>query len=345
MQKEILKPLALKKGSTLGIFTPSSPGYLWNEGLFLNGLENLKKLGFKVKLGRITSQRNEQGYRSGSGEERAEEFMELIKDPEIDGLVSTIGGSNSSSMIPYLDYDLIREKRKFICGFSDVTSLHMAILKFAGLKTIYGPSVMCWFGEWPDGVEESSEWFLDVAIRHKMGQRNIACPTRWSNHKRRWDNDEWRTLPRIWNKNEGWRVLNPGVAKAPILALNLNTLVSAAGTNYWPDINGKILLLEDMEASMSRTERHLRHLSFLGVFDQIAGLVIGKPEFYNQEGAPFGYEQLFMEIIGKRSYPIISNFDCGHCIPMISIPQLSLVHIESKEPAHTHFSFLEGAVE
>jgi muramoyltetrapeptide carboxypeptidase len=75
MKMEIIKPKALKLGSTLGIFTPSSPAYKLNEGLFTNGLETLKRLGFNVKLGKLTSARGSEGYRSGSPRERAEEFM------------------------------------------------------------------------------------------------------------------------------------------------------------------------------------------------------------------------------------------------------------------------------
>lgn len=57
----------------------------------------------------------------------------------------------------------------------------------------------------------------------------------------------------------------------------------------------------------------------------IKGLIIGKPEVYNQEGAPFDYDELFQEVVGSRSYPIISNFGCSHCVHMISIPLLALV--------------------
>jgi muramoyltetrapeptide carboxypeptidase LdcA involved in peptidoglycan recycling len=48
MNKTILSPLPLKFGDTIGVFTPSGPGYIWNEGLFSNGIKNLEKLGFKV---------------------------------------------------------------------------------------------------------------------------------------------------------------------------------------------------------------------------------------------------------------------------------------------------------
>ncbi|RYZ78544.1 MAG: LD-carboxypeptidase, partial [Proteobacteria bacterium] len=234
MSREVLKPHALNIGDTIGIFTPSSPGYAWNEELFTNGLNNLEKLGFKIKLGALTERRASEGYRSGSPEERASEFMELVRDPNVHALMSTIGGTNSSSLIPFLDFEEIRKQRKIMCGYSDVTSLHAAILKFSGLRTIYGPGVMCWFGEWPDGVPESTEWFLTAAVEHREGLRKVLLPPRWSNHKRNWANDDWKSIPREWQQNDGWHVLNAGVATAPILALNLNTIMSSAGTPYWP---------------------------------------------------------------------------------------------------------------
>ena len=147
----MIKPRRLAPGDTIGVFTPSSPSYISNEELFSQGLLNLKRLGFKVKLGDVTARRGSEGYRSASPEERARELMELIADHQVHAVMSTIGGNNSSSLIGYLDFDLIREKRKLMCGYSDVTSLHLAIQKFSGLSTVYGPAVMCWFGDWPDG--------------------------------------------------------------------------------------------------------------------------------------------------------------------------------------------------
>ncbi|TNE50109.1 MAG: hypothetical protein EP343_09265 [Deltaproteobacteria bacterium] len=107
----LLKPYRIKKGATIGVFTPSSPAYCVNEELFQNGIKNMENLGFKVKLGFLTEKRASQGYRSGSPQDRAQEFMELIRDDEVEALLSTIGGMNSSSLIPYLDFGLIREKR------------------------------------------------------------------------------------------------------------------------------------------------------------------------------------------------------------------------------------------
>lgn len=342
MNGSFISPKRLKVGGTIGVFTPSLPGYTINPGLFENGLRTLESLGFKIKLGSLTEQRAAEGYRSGSARERAQEFMDLIYDPQVDALMATIGGYNSNSMIPYLDYAAIRSARKPICGYSDVTSLHLAIMKFSGLRTYYGPAVMCWFGDWPSGVEESTKWFLEALSVHDSGARKITAPKSWSNHKRDWLNDDWKNVPRKWLDNPGWRVLQEGIASAPVVAANLNTLTCAAGTKYWPDLKGKILLLEEMEASLMKEERSLRHLSLAGAFEEIAGLIVSKPEVYSTDGVDFSYDDLLMDVVGKCAYPVISNFDCGHTVPMITIPQGVRVELKAESNA-VEFQFLESA--
>ena len=339
----MIKPFGLKRGDTVGIFTPSSPGYALNPGLFENGLRNIEKLGFKVKLGSVTAALKTQGYRSAPAQERAEEMMELIRDNEVKGLIATIGGTNSSSLIPFLDFDAIRDAKKVICGFSDITSLHLAIAKYSDLQTFYGPTAMCWFGDWPDGIPESAESFMQAVSLHHQGEREVQCPARWSNHKRRWDNDDWKNQPREWQANTGWHALSLGEVKAEIIPANFNTLMSSCGTNYFPDIAGKILLIEDMDAPQSRTERSLRQLDLMGVFDKIGGLVFSKPEFYDQQGAPFDYEQLIQEVVGPRSYPIVSNFDCGHTIPMITIPRYAPVRLVVNREG-VQLNILDGSI-
>lgn len=96
---------------------------------------------------------------------------------------------------------------------------------------------------------------------------------------------------------------------------------------------------------MGRTERGLRQLSYLGVFDEIKGLIIGKPEFFNGDDAPFSYEDLFMEIIGPRSYPIVSRFDCGHTLPMLTIPQHASVKLMANRTQGVAFEFLGSGVD
>lgn len=341
----LIKPIGLKANDVIGIFTASSPSYKDNEGLFLNGIKNLERAGFRVKEGSLTRKRATQGYRSGTPQERAAEYMEFIHDEEVRCLLATIGGSVSSSMIPYLDFDAIRASRKVICGFSDITSLHLAILKYAGLRTFYGPSLMCWHGDWPDGEADSLKWFLDAVLQGGAEQRVILAPPRWSNHRRRWDNGDWQNVPREWQTNPGWIVEQPGTVEASLVAFNLNTLLTSAGTGYWPELKGKILLIEDMDAPQLRNERSFRQLLFMGVFDQIAGLILGKPENFQSNDAPFSYEELLMEVVGERNYPIVSHFDCGHTLPMITIPQDIKVRLKAERGSPVELHFLEKAVD
>lgn len=317
----ILAP-ALKPGDRIGVITPSSPAHVSSRGRYLAGLNALRGLGFEVVEGSLTCRAQGEGYRSGSPQDRAAELMDLFVRPEVRAVISTIGGANSASLLPYLDFDAIRANPKVFCGYSDVTSLHMAIWSQTGLSTFYGPAVVPSFGEFPSGFAYSRESFLDAAMRHRSGRRLLLPPTHWSNEAPRF-NDPASNDParRLWRPNRGWRSLVKGRAVAPVLGANLNTLVSLAGTQFFPATDGHILMIEEMATPFSRYERNLRQLQLMGVFESLAGLIIGKPEVPDSEGAPFDAESLLMEVIGSPSYPVVVDFDGGHTHPMVTLAQ------------------------
>lgn len=337
---ELLTPHALKPGDTIGICTPSSPSYTRNPEMFDIAVGNIEKLGFKVKLGTLTKDRASQGYRSGTPEERAAEFMALVNDDEVGGIMSTIGGANSSSMIPFLDFAAIRAQCKFFCGYSDVTSLHLSILHYAGLRTIYGTAAMVWFGDYPDGIKESAESFRTAITNTSAEPRELRPFPRWSNHGRSWETGAWKTEPREWQDNRGWQVLSPGEASGEIIVANLNTLLSAAGTPYFPKLKDRILLVESMAAPFHMEERDFRQLDLMGVFHEIAGLIVGKPEFLDAEGAPFSHNELIAEVVGPRPYPIVTEFDCGHTVPMHAIGQAARVELKARGDRDVTFRLL-----
>lgn len=339
----IIKPPALNLGDTIGVVTPSTPANILFREKHLHGIKVLQEMGFAVKEGSLTARAVSQGYRTGTPEERADEFMGLIKDEKIQCIISTIGGMNSSSMIPFLDFDVIRCNPKIFCGYSDITSLHLAILHYSGVSTFYGPAVMASFGEYPTVVEGTKDSFLAAVSKKTVYPRVLYPFPEWSNHFRDAKTNEWKTVDRIYQHNEGWRVLSTGEVISHIIVANLSTLLTAAGTEYFPDLSGKVLLLESMSAPFSSEERGFRQLQHMGIFDKIAGLIIGKPEFFNSEGAPFSHDDLILEVVGKRSYPIISNFDCGHTVPMHTIAQMMKVEIIA-EAGKATFSLLEPMV-
>lgn len=343
-QTPLLRPPPLMPGDTIGVFTPSSPANVRFREKYLHGVDQLRALGFRVIEGPLTASLKDEGYRSGSPQERAAEFMSLVQNPAVKAMISTIGGANSSSLISFLDFDAIRTNPKIICGYSDLTSLHLAILAYSGVSTFYGPAVMPSFGEWPTVLEETRDSFLDAVQRHRNGSRKLLPPPRWSNHFRDAGTDAWKVEPRQFQPNAGWRVLNKGTVRAPLIAANLNTLLTAAGTSYFPQLDGVILMIEEMNASLEEEERDLRHLQLLGVFDRIAGLIVGKPEFYSSGGAPFGYDDLIVEIVGPRSYPIVSDFDCGHTVPMLTLAQMTMVSLDVSHDGGVSFVIEEPMV-
>ncbi len=317
----LLRPPALRPGDTLGVFTPSFPAHVRFRDKYLHGLARLRALGFRVKEGALTARGGDQGYRSGTPRERAAELQELLADPEVRGVVATVGGNNSASLVPYLDFGAIRADPKVICGYSDVTSLHLAVLAFAGVSTFYGPAVMPSFGEWPEPLGETVDSWLDAVSRHRQGRRRIQTPARWSDHFRDASTDAWRTEPRRFQPNPGWRPLVPGEAAGPLLVANLSTLMAAAGTECWPAPEGRVLAIEEQDAPLAEEERHLRQLERMGALDGLAALVVGKPEAFDRQGAPFGYDDLVAEVVGDRGYPVITRFDCGHTHPMLTLAE------------------------
>lgn len=321
MSLPLVLPPALHPGAVIAVFTPSAPAHAWFRAKYLHGLQQLRALGFQVREGPLTAAGTHQGYRSGSPRDRAAELMSLVTDAGVHGIVATIGGLNSASLLPFLDFDAIRAHPKVICGYSDVTSLHLGILARAGLSTFYGPAVVPSFGEWPAVLPETADSFLDAVRRHRSGARTLRPPARWSSHVRDARTDAWRTEPRRWQANPGWHTLVPGRATAPLVAANLDTLTRLAGTPYLPPLEGTILLLEEMDAPLAREEANLRHLQLMGVFDALAGLLVGKPERLDAQGAPFGYDDLVMEVVGPRAYPVVAGFDCGHTHPMLTLGQ------------------------
>ncbi len=321
MRQPVLRPPPLQPGDTIGIFTPSFPAHVHFREKYEHGRAQLAALGFRTVEGPLTARGSHEGYRSGSPRERAREFMELVENPDVRCVMSTMGGLNSASMIPYIDFDRVRAHPKVICGYSDVTSLHLALLAYSGVGTFYGPAVTPSFGEWPAVLPETREGFLDAVQRHHAGRRTLRPPTRWSAHRRDPRTAEWRSTPREFSPNPGWRVLRPGTARGPVLVANLDTLTTAAGTDHFPVLDGVVLVLEEMQASLSYEERCFRHLDLLGVFDRIAALLVSKPERYDPEDAPFGDDALVHEIVGDRRYPVVAGFDCGHTHPMLTIGQ------------------------
>lgn len=225
-----------------------------------------------------------------------------------------------------------------------MTSLHLAILSYAGVPTFYGPAVVPSWGEYPQIDPNTLEAFYQ-ATGMKPLQSELHPPAQWSNHFRDARTADWKEVPRKFEANSGWKVLSEGEVTAPIIVANLATLLTVAGADYFPQLKGKILLVEEMDAPLDKEERNFCQLERMGVFDEILGLIVGKPETLKTQNAPFTYDDLILENGGLRPYPIVSNFDCSHTHPMLTLAQMTPISLRAEFGKSPRIRVLERMVE
>ena len=127
----------LQRGDQIGIFSPSSPATVTAHLRFERSKRFLESKGFEIVEGNLTGKIDT--YRSGTPKERAAELNELIRNPTIKLIMSTIGGTNSNSILPYIDYEAFKASPKIVVGYSDSTAVLLSLYAKTGIPTFYGP--------------------------------------------------------------------------------------------------------------------------------------------------------------------------------------------------------------
>ena len=311
----MLIPPKLKRGDTIGIFSPSSPISATVPVRYRRGVDYLKSQGFCIREGALTGKRD--GYRSGSIRERAEELNALIRDPEVRCIMSSIGGMNSNSLLPYLDYEALMADPKIIVGYSDVTALLLGIHQRTGLTTYYGPAAAASFGELPPYVDETFQYFWDVVGEGASLPWTLPTPAEWTEEHLDWANQTRSKVP-VPNRLV---TLQGGQARGRLIGGNLNTMLGIWGTPWIPEIReGDLLLIEDSLKDASDAERSFSLLKLSGVFDRIGGLILGKHELFDDCGTGRMPYDILMEVMGPVDFPVLAQFDCCHTHPMLTLP-------------------------
>src|SRR3954466_10547806 len=129
-----IKPPRLSPGGRIGIVSPASPPL--DPKTIDRSVAVLESFGFKVKL--ASNIRKRSGFLAGSDRERAGDLIRMFQDKTINAIFCMRGGYGSARILPFLDYDIIRANPKIFVGYSDITSLHCALLKKANLVTFHG---------------------------------------------------------------------------------------------------------------------------------------------------------------------------------------------------------------
>ncbi|MGH0427852.1 LD-carboxypeptidase [Bacillus mycoides] len=311
----MILPKALKYGDTIGIYSPSSPVTYTSPKRFERAKSYLKKKGFRISEGSLTGQSD--FYRSGSIQERAEELNDLIRNPNISCIMSTIGGMNSNSLLPYIDYAAFQMNPKIMIGYSDATALLLGIYAKTGIPTFYGPALVPSFGEFEPFVDYTYKYFADTLITNQPLPYNINQPLFWSDEFINWEE---KTKEKELRPNN-WISVIGGKATGRIIGGNLNTIQGIWGSPYMPHIQeGDILFIEDSSKDAATIERSFSLLKINGVFNKVSGIILGKHEQFDDCGTNRKPYEILLEVLQNQKIPILADFDCCHTHPMITLP-------------------------
>jgi muramoyltetrapeptide carboxypeptidase len=277
-------PPKLNKGDLVALMAPA--GAIFNDDTVPKATLALEAMGFRVRVGETASKRF--GYLAGDDEFRAKEFMSFMADKEVKGIVALRGGWGCARMLKYMDMTLIADNAKVICGFSDITTLLLALYAKAGLITFHGPvGNSTWEGA-------TTQHFLDMV----QGRTPLML------------------------SNPEVKVIAHGFANGVLLGGNLSIICSLIGTGYLPDFTGSILFLEETEEEPYRVDRLLTQLSMSGILDQVSGVVFGtcakcEPE---EPEKSFTLDEVLDQHFKIRKYPVIKGFAIGHIKDKFTLP-------------------------
>jgi muramoyltetrapeptide carboxypeptidase len=294
----LIKPERLCPGDTVGLVAPASappdPKAVDRAAAALEGF------GFKPRLAKNVRARH--GFLAGSDRERAADLMAMFLDQRVKAIFCLRGGYGSSRILGRLDYAAIRRHPKILSGYSDITSLHGALIKKSGLVCLHAPMFN---GELAD--PKTPQFTRDSFCRTITEAKPPGSICQGY-------------------QDETISVLRGGVAEGRLLGGNLSLICASLGTPYMPSFKGAILFFEDVSEKPYRIDRFLTQLGNAGVLSQVAGVAVGvNKDCHDPDAKPGGeYRQSGADVVKERlsslRVPIVTGLPFGHVKSNATIP-------------------------
>lgn len=301
----LVKPKRLKEGDKVALTAPA--GIVYDEEEFDRMKKELESFGFEVVFGEYVKERF--GYLAGTDRQRANDLNRFFADPDIDGIVAVRGGWGCARILPYLDFEMIKNNPKVYCGFSDNTTLHMAFLHRANLISFHGPNGT---SDWTDLTKKS---FRSVLMNAEKS---------------------------VFNSESDIELIFPGTAEGRLMGGNLSILTTTLGTDYQPDTEGAILFVEDIGEPVYKIDRMLVHLNQAGMLDRLAGFIFGRcsncPDPSNSQ---FTLKEVLQQQIQPLGIPAVMGMDISHDPDNFTVPQGVMARFDS---GNRSLKLLESAV-
>ena len=295
----MITPPALVPGDTIAII-PTARAI--SEEELRDGIALAKSWGLKVKLGAGIGRKAFQ--QAGSASARASDLQAALNDDAVKAVWCARGGYGTVQLLEHLDLSMLRNKPKWIIGFSDVTVLHSA-LQHIGVCSLHA--------QMPFNIGDKTPACIESL---KAALFNAPQPVRYAIQP--------GTLP-----------MHPGTVEGLLTGGNISVLLSLRGTPMDLDPTGKILFLEDLDELLYHFDRMVMNLKLGCWFSKLAGLVVGGVTDMHDKNPqdPFGLsaETIISRALEGTSYPVCFGFPAGHiadnrALVLGQIAKLSVTH-------------------
>ena len=293
----LIKPPRLKIGDLIGLIAPAG---VMTDDKIQNAVKKLESIGFKVKVG--ANIRAAHGGYAGTVRERLDDFHTAFTDEDVKGVWVARGGSGANGLLPGIQYDVVRSHAKVLVGYSDVTALHLALYRMAGLVTFHGP------------VAGSA--MPEYALKHLLAILTEPQPKYTINMA------EENAAKAVELPHFALQTLREGVAEGRLIGGNLSVLMALVGTPYAAEIRDKLLFLEDVSEPSYKVDRMLHQLDQNQPLSQAAGVMLGvftKSESRDNE-ASLPMLDVFSQHLGQLKSPSVYGYSFGHIPHQFTIP-------------------------
>lgn len=297
MTPPLIKPPRLRQGDTVALIAPG--GYATDKSI-AKAKANIEKLGLRVREGAFLREVN--GNYAGTVHQRLLDLHAAFADPEIRMIWPIRGGSGCISLLAHLDYALIRANPKILIGYSDITALHLAIYRHAGLVTFHGPV--------------ASSTMTDYSTEHMLAvlsdpQPEYTIPMALENSRRA-----------LLEPHFGMRTVHGGTATGILMGGNLSLVAALAGTPYAVDFRDAILFLEEVNEAPYRIDRWLTQLDLSVGLSKAAAVMVGICEDCGPEHEEISLtlDQTLDMHLQPLKIPAVTGYSIGHIRNQFTIP-------------------------
>ena len=280
-----LQPASIQKGNTVGLLALACKVDFEILRPAIELMENV--WGLKVILGKsLTSE-----YHQFAGDDtvRANDFQEMLNNPEIKAIFSARGGYGSSRLLDSIDFTAFQKQPKWVIGFSDITAVHCHIHTL-NIESLHATMPKLFLQE---GGEQSLESLRKILFGEAVN---------------------YKVQPQIMNRL--------GMANGQLIGGNLALLVHIIGSKSDINYDEKILFLEDVNEYLYNIDRMMIQLKRSGKLQNLAGLIVGSFSDCQDNDVPFGKtaNEIIQEAVSSYDFPVCYDFPVGHEVDNWAMP-------------------------